>query len=583
MEQNILNCLKEDREECAVLLLEQYAGLIWSVCAKRLQNEEDIKECVNSVFAEFFLHTERYDPAKGSIKNYLCQIADRRAIDVYRKNLRNQKTEEAAWQQSRLAQEESVRRQEEEELIQDALEKLEPLDSQILRMKYYDGMTYNEIAKILGMTYESVKKRGLRGKKKLLYIILVGLILAFLAACAATVLKYQFSPWKGFIWSEENVYELAEDDLKVEVNGTVWYLENAIYYDGRFEVKFLAQCMDHGCSDEAHKHITEMIEKIHIYDDSGKNVNIEKGSLYAKSLNSEQKSEIRFDSEYILNEQEKDTITFILEIEGSESIEFHLQLLPVQKTEKSINEMTLSDGSQIVFGQGYIGDDGFAIVNLFHEDTKEYVVSELVTNSFMGEHGKSHMQPYLVNSEGMEYWMIRNTWEDANQMEMQRTFNLYFAGAEAGEYMLCIPRLCIQKKMSSEKVVLTLPTDDNFVEYNQEVLFPDGTGFRITGITRQYEKTIDYNYDANGSVEEVIKANYLYYLEYEPIIAEGLEYLASQVQGDITTNTILEGDRYCIVVPVDDLRTQMEVQFVNPYYMINESYQANIRIEAPAE
>ena len=181
-------------------------------------------------------------------------------------------------------------------------------------------------------------------------------------------------------------------------------------------------------------------------------MNIEKGSLYAKSLNSEQKSEIRFDSEYILNEQEKDTITFILEIEGSESIEFHLQLLPVQKKEKSINEMTLSEGSQIVFGQGYIGDDGFAIVNLFHEDTKEYVVSELVTNSFMGEHGKSHMQPYLVNSEGKEYWMIRNTWEDANQMEMQRTFNLYFAGAEAGEYMLCIPRLCIQKRCRQKRL-----------------------------------------------------------------------------------------------------------------------------------
>ena len=109
-------------------------------------------------------------------------------------------------------------------------------------------------------------------------------------------------------------------------------------------------------------------------------------------------------------------------------------------------------------------------------------------------------------------------------------------------------------------------------------MFPDGTGFRITGITREYEKKIHYDYDADGSFVEEIEENYLYCLEYEPIMAGGLEYLAAQVEGDDLKMNILEDERYCIVVPVDDPRTQVEVQFVNPYYMVNESHKVKIKI-----
>lgn len=47
-------------EKGAAALLEQYTGLVWSVCGRRLENPEDIRECVNTAFAEFCAGFERF-------------------------------------------------------------------------------------------------------------------------------------------------------------------------------------------------------------------------------------------------------------------------------------------------------------------------------------------------------------------------------------------------------------------------------------------------------------------------------------------------------------------------------------------
>ena len=59
----------------------------------------------------------------------------------------------------RREQEESdlLSRMESKDELEAALAALEPLDEQIVRMKYYGGMTAREIAASLGLPYETVK------------------------------------------------------------------------------------------------------------------------------------------------------------------------------------------------------------------------------------------------------------------------------------------------------------------------------------------------------------------------------------------------------------------------------------------
>lgn len=150
------------------MLMEEYAGLIWSVCEMYLDNEEDIRECVNSTFADFCLEREKFDAKKASLKTYLCAIARNKAIDCYRTNRHHQALLERAEEAfdngaagDRLA-----------ERLEEAVEQLEPLDGRILRMKYYGGHSYQEIADELGLKEGAVKMRSMRSRRKLLKILI---------------------------------------------------------------------------------------------------------------------------------------------------------------------------------------------------------------------------------------------------------------------------------------------------------------------------------------------------------------------------------------------------------------------------
>ena len=56
-------------------------------------------------------------------------------------------------------------------------------------MHYYEEKSYKEISEELGISYEKVRKRGLRGKKKLLVLLLLALLIFGITACTTIVLK----------------------------------------------------------------------------------------------------------------------------------------------------------------------------------------------------------------------------------------------------------------------------------------------------------------------------------------------------------------------------------------------------------
>ena len=163
-DREILELLKQDWDAGCGALIEQYRALLWGVCARRVSDPEDIRECVSAAVSDFCLQWERFRPEGHSLKTYLVAIADRKALDKYRQNLRWSKARRAA-EQTALLEEEPHR-----ETVIDAREMLSllsPLDREILRLRYLEGLPYREVGRRLGMNYEAVKKRGRRGLDKL--------------------------------------------------------------------------------------------------------------------------------------------------------------------------------------------------------------------------------------------------------------------------------------------------------------------------------------------------------------------------------------------------------------------------------
>lgn len=250
-EESLLSLLRGEPERGMAALIDEYSGLLWTVCRQYLSNTEDIKDCINEAFSEFYLHRERFEPDKGTLKGYLAVIARRCAIRRYQENCRWEKAADADGEQAA----DPFACLEKQDELERALAALDPVDEQILRMKYYGGMTAREIAASLGLPYETVKKRRQRSLKKLLRMLSIGLviaaILALLAACTYMVLRhFGFVPGYGVNTNADAaVYVLEEGTAVQGEDGYEFHLEDAYWRDGTF----LADLMLYGGSEPAQK------------------------------------------------------------------------------------------------------------------------------------------------------------------------------------------------------------------------------------------------------------------------------------------------------------------------------------------
>ena len=185
-DQQILDRINRSPQTGLTLLMERYTGLIWSIVSRHLQNPEDIKECVNETFSIFYFQRDKYNPQKSSLPVYLAAIARNLAVSRYRKEKsRGRVATSTADRQIALAE---LRAD-----VERAMKELRPDEADLIRMKYYDGMSIKEIAASLGLPYETVKKRHQRSIGKLRRSFLLTLIivaLLALSACTYCVLRH---------------------------------------------------------------------------------------------------------------------------------------------------------------------------------------------------------------------------------------------------------------------------------------------------------------------------------------------------------------------------------------------------------
>ncbi len=210
-DEKILDILRKDSQKGLILLMEKYTGLVWHVVSFYIENPEDIKECINDTFSKFYFQRKKFDPGRASLPVYLTAIARRLAISRYRKERirRAEPLKEEFMQEDRRLSGAELRVD-----MERAMAMLKPNELQIIRMKYYDGMTVREIAESLKIPYETAKKRHQRSILKLgqSLILLIVLLLSF-SVCVYGVLRYFdviSSVWSG--GTPVGPDELPDDD-----------------------------------------------------------------------------------------------------------------------------------------------------------------------------------------------------------------------------------------------------------------------------------------------------------------------------------------------------------------------------------
>lgn len=174
-EEKLLCAISAGDEAAINTAINRYSRLLWSVVQPILQplaSAEEVEECVADVFIQLWQQPQQFDPARGSLKSYLCLLARSKAIDRYRSLSRRAVLPlEAVTLCSELGLEAQLLQAEAQEQLNNALQQLTEAEQEILLRRYYYGQKPRQIALALQLPNKQVENHLYRSKQKLQSIL----------------------------------------------------------------------------------------------------------------------------------------------------------------------------------------------------------------------------------------------------------------------------------------------------------------------------------------------------------------------------------------------------------------------------
>lgn len=149
------------------LLIQQYGKLCWAVAASILSGPHasrmDIEELVSDVFFRFWKQPEKYDPERGSLKNYLALMTKSMALNALKKLRREAVLPlEEGWEKADVTMPEP-----DWQGLYTAIQQLEEPTREIMIRRFFYNEKPARIRQKMHLSSKEVDNRLYRGKKKL--------------------------------------------------------------------------------------------------------------------------------------------------------------------------------------------------------------------------------------------------------------------------------------------------------------------------------------------------------------------------------------------------------------------------------
>jgi|TARA_B110000967_G_scaffold31555_1_gene29930 RNA polymerase sigma-70 factor (ECF subfamily) len=176
---NIIQEAKKNNQIAFNTLLHMFWNDVYGFLIKRTRNENDAEDITIETFSKAFEKIETFDE-KFKFKTWLITIAKNTHSDSLRKqkiSLSNQTSEEdeerVYWimDEALSPEDKLITEQNLAELLKD-IKKLKPHYQQVINLRYFQELSYNEISKEIEAPINNVKIKLLRAKKLLAEIIL---------------------------------------------------------------------------------------------------------------------------------------------------------------------------------------------------------------------------------------------------------------------------------------------------------------------------------------------------------------------------------------------------------------------------
>jgi RNA polymerase sigma-70 factor (ECF subfamily) len=131
--------------------------------ARQILHDPAAQDVVQEVFVDLWCHPQRYDETLGTLRTYLTLVARHRALDAVRSELRRSGREERHARllppPPRPSPEEEVADADTASTVRAAVRSLPDDQRRAVELAYFDGLSYRDVARRIGIPEGTAKSR----------------------------------------------------------------------------------------------------------------------------------------------------------------------------------------------------------------------------------------------------------------------------------------------------------------------------------------------------------------------------------------------------------------------------------------
>jgi RNA polymerase sigma-70 factor (ECF subfamily) len=142
-------------------LYDEVSASVYGLARRVVRDPSRAEDVTQEVFLEVWRKAPRFDRALGKGKTWIMTIAHRRAVDAVRRS-ESQKRQDHHGAPDEVSHDEpadAVIAAEEHGAVRDCLETLTDLQLESVRLAYFNGYTYGEVAALLEKPLPTIKTR----------------------------------------------------------------------------------------------------------------------------------------------------------------------------------------------------------------------------------------------------------------------------------------------------------------------------------------------------------------------------------------------------------------------------------------
>jgi len=144
-------------------LVQRHQDAVFGLAVSMTRNREDAADMAQEAFIRAYRKLEQYNP-DYSFRSWLLRICANQTKNLFRSRVNRRKMEERHMAQTEIEQN-AV--EPDFQVLEEALAQLPSKLGAPLRLKYMEGLSYDEVAEVLGVGVSAAKMRVLRAKKLL--------------------------------------------------------------------------------------------------------------------------------------------------------------------------------------------------------------------------------------------------------------------------------------------------------------------------------------------------------------------------------------------------------------------------------